>query len=156
MNQAIQLIALISRSIPFVLIIILSIPFRSILAVDPCVTKEFKTELTKEACQIGGQPRAKDVMKAFTKENDSVYRELMLAKLNAKSKLDKFKKDDKSKSELSEKEKKSGLEKKKAEIARIESLSCNTCHTKLAPKYELNAEGIQLFKELGGKLIAGY
>lgn len=29
--------------------------------------------------------------------------------------------------------------------------SCNQCHTKLAPKYELKADGLAQFKKLGGK-----
>jgi NAD/NADP transhydrogenase alpha subunit len=33
-----------------------------------CVTKEFKTEMVKNACAKGGQKEAKDVMKAFMKE----------------------------------------------------------------------------------------
>ena len=31
--------------------------------------------------------------------------------------------------------------------------SCNQCHTKLAPKYELKADGVEQFKKLGGKLL---
>ncbi|NVB79293.1 MAG: hypothetical protein HOV81_12930 [Kofleriaceae bacterium] len=75
------------------------------LAVNPCVTKEFKTELARDACAKGGQPAAKDAMKAFMKE----------AKLK----------------------------------------SCNACHSKLAPNYELKADGLEQFKKLGGKVIAG-
>ena len=30
-------------------------------------------------------------------------------------------------------------------------ITCNTCHTKLAPNYELKADGLQRFKTLGGK-----
>jgi hypothetical protein len=37
-------------------------------AVTPCVTKEFKTEMAKEACAKGGQPEAKAVMKKFMKK----------------------------------------------------------------------------------------
>ncbi len=37
-------------------------------AVTPCVTKEFKTEMAKEACAKGGQPAAKDAMKKFMKK----------------------------------------------------------------------------------------
>lgn len=37
-------------------------------AVPPCVTKEFKTTLVKEACAKGGQPEAKAVMKTFMKK----------------------------------------------------------------------------------------
>jgi len=33
----------------------------------PCVHKELKTELVKQACEKGGQPAAKDAMKAFYK-----------------------------------------------------------------------------------------
>ena len=29
--------------------------------------------------------------------------------------------------------------------------SCNQCHVKLAPKYELKADGLEQFKKLGGK-----
>ena len=36
--------------------------------VTPCVTKEFKTELAKEACAKGGQPEAKAAMKKFMKK----------------------------------------------------------------------------------------
>lgn len=70
-------------------------------AVTPCVTKEFKTELAKEACAKGGQPEAKAAMKKFMK---------------------------------------------KAKIK-----SCNACHTKLAPKYPLKADGLEQFKKAGGK-----
>lgn len=70
-------------------------------AVTPCVTKEFKTELAKNACTKGGQPAAKDAMKKFMKD------------------------------------------------AKIKS--CNACHTKLAPKYELKKDGLEQFKKAGGK-----
>ena len=70
-------------------------------AVTPCVTKEFKTELAKNACAKGGQPAAKDAMKKFMKD------------------------------------------------AKIKS--CNACHTKLAPKYELKTDGLEQFKKAGGK-----
>jgi hypothetical protein len=30
-------------------------------------------------------------------------------------------------------------------------LECGSCHSKLAPKYELKPEGLQKFKDLGGK-----
>ncbi len=33
--------------------------------------------------------------------------------------------------------------------------SCNQCHSKLAPSYDLKADGLEQFKKLGGKLIAG-
>ena len=29
--------------------------------------------------------------------------------------------------------------------------SCNKCHTKLAPSYELKADGLEQYKKLGGK-----
>ena len=29
--------------------------------------------------------------------------------------------------------------------------SCNMCHSKLAPKYELKKDGLEQFKKLGGK-----
>lgn len=31
--------------------------------------------------------------------------------------------------------------------------SCNGCHTKLAPKYELKADAVEQFAKLGGKLL---
>jgi hypothetical protein len=34
----------------------------------PCQRKDFKTKMVKEACEKGGQPAAKDAMKAFNKE----------------------------------------------------------------------------------------
>lgn len=70
-------------------------------AVTPCVTKEFKTEMAKNACAKGGQPAAKDAMKKFMKD------------------------------------------------AKIKS--CNACHTKLAPKYELKKDGLEQFQKAGGK-----
>jgi hypothetical protein len=70
-------------------------------AVTACVTKEFKTELAKNACAKGGQPAAKDAMKKFMKD------------------------------------------------AKIKT--CNACHTKLAPKYELKSDGLDQFKKAGGK-----
>ena len=70
-------------------------------AVTPCVTKEFQTELAKNACTKGGQPAAKDAMKKFMKD------------------------------------------------AKIKT--CNACHTKLAPKYELKKDGLEQFKKAGGK-----
>jgi hypothetical protein len=33
----------------------------------PCFTRDFKTELVREACSKGGQAEAKDAMKAFMK-----------------------------------------------------------------------------------------
>jgi hypothetical protein len=30
-------------------------------------------------------------------------------------------------------------------------LECKSCHTKLAPKYDLKPDGLQKFKDLGGK-----
>ena len=70
-------------------------------AVTPCVTKDFKTELAKSACEKGGQPAAKDAMKKFMKD------------------------------------------------AKIKS--CNNCHAKLAPKYELKSDALDKFKKAGGK-----
>jgi hypothetical protein len=67
----------------------------------PCVHKDFKTDLVKQACEKGGQPAAKDAMKAFNKEKQ----------IN----------------------------------------SCNKCHAKLAPNYELKTDGLDQFKKLGGK-----
>ena len=32
--------------------------------------------------------------------------------------------------------------------------SCNQCHSKLAPKYELKADGLDQFKKAGGELLA--
>lgn len=37
-------------------------------AADPCIHKEFKTEMVKAACTKGGQAAAKEVMQAFNKE----------------------------------------------------------------------------------------
>ena len=71
----------------------------------PCVHKDFKTELVKQACEKGGQLAAKDAMKAFNKKNN----------IN----------------------------------------SCNKCHTKLAPTYELKDDAYDQFTKLGGKLIPG-
>jgi hypothetical protein len=67
----------------------------------PCMTKDFKTEMVKQACTKGGQSEAKDAMKKFMKEK-------------------KFK-------------------------------SCNVCHAKLAPRYELKADGFEQFQKAGGK-----
>jgi hypothetical protein len=67
----------------------------------PCVHKDLKTELVKQACAKGGQPAAKDAMKAFNKEK--------------------------------------GIN------------SCNKCHSKLAPSYDLKADGLAQYTKLGGK-----
>jgi len=67
----------------------------------PCLHKDFKTELVKQACAKGGQPEAKTAMKAFMKE-------------------------------------------KKIK-------SCNQCHEKLAPKYDLKKDGLDQFQKAGGK-----
>ena len=67
----------------------------------PCLHKDFKTEMVKQACTKGGQPEAKTAMKAFMKE-------------------------------------------KKIK-------SCNQCHSKLAPKYELKKDGLEQFQKAGGK-----
>jgi hypothetical protein len=72
-------------------------------AVTACVTKEFKTQLAKDACAKGGQPAAKDAMKKFMKD------------------------------------------------AKIKT--CNACHSKLAPKYELKKDGVEQFKKAGGVLL---
>lgn len=66
-----------------------------------CHHKEFKTELVKQACAKGGQPEAKNAMKAFMKE-------------------------------------------KKIK-------SCNACHSKLAPTYDLKTDGLDQFQKAGGK-----
>lgn len=66
-----------------------------------CVHTDFKTDLVKQACAKGGQPEAKNAMKAFMKE-------------------------------------------KKIK-------SCNQCHSKLAPKYDLKADGLDQFQKAGGK-----
>jgi hypothetical protein len=70
-------------------------------APPPCVHTDFKTEMVKQACGKGGQPEAKNAMKAFMKE-------------------------------------------KKIK-------SCNQCHAKLAPKYELKKDGLDQFQKAGGK-----
>ena len=33
--------------------------------------------------------------------------------------------------------------------------SCNQCHSKLAPTYELKKDGLEQFQKLGGKMLAG-
>ena len=33
--------------------------------------------------------------------------------------------------------------------------SCNQCHTKLAPTYELKKDGLEQFEKLGGELLPG-
>lgn len=70
-------------------------------APTPCIQKDFKTELVKQACAKGGQLEAKTAMKAFMKE-------------------------------------------KKIK-------TCNQCHSKLAPKYELKKDGLDQFQKAGGK-----
>src|SRR4051812_44795851 len=72
----------------------------------PCVRKEFKTDMVKQACtgtkdKPGNQDAAKDAMKKFNKEH------------NIKS--------------------------------------CNQCHSKLAPSYDLKDDGLAQFQKLGGK-----
>lgn len=66
-----------------------------------CVHKDFKTELVKQACEKGGQPEAKNAMKAFMKD-------------------------------------------KKIK-------SCNACHSKLAPSYDLKPDGLEQYQKAGGK-----
>jgi len=70
-------------------------------AATPCVHTDFKTDLVKQACEKGGQPAAKDAMKAFNKEKN----------IN----------------------------------------SCNKCHSKLAPSYDLKPDALDQYKKLGGK-----
>jgi len=70
----------------------------------PCVHKDYKTEMVREACTKGGQKAAKKVMQDFNKKN-------------------KIK-------------------------------SCNQCHSKLAPKYDLKKDAYEQFKKLGGKMLA--
>src|SRR5689334_22497479 len=41
---------------------------RSASADTPCARKDYKTTLVKEACEKGGQPAAKEAMKAFAKD----------------------------------------------------------------------------------------
>lgn len=67
----------------------------------PCVTKQPKTQLLKDACAKGGQKAAKDAMKAWSKEK--------------------------------------GIK------------SCNACHSKLAPNYELKPDGLAQFQKAGGR-----
>lgn len=67
----------------------------------PCVRKDFKTELVKQACATGGQPAAKDAMKKWNKDHNIT--------------------------------------------------SCNKCHSKLSPSYELKADGLDQYQKLGGK-----
>ncbi|CAN5804929.1 hypothetical protein BH11MYX3_BH11MYX3_04000 [soil metagenome] len=72
-------------------------------AQDACVRNDYKTEMVRDACKLGGQKAAKDAMKKFNKDN------------NIKS--------------------------------------CNQCHSKLAPSYDLKPDGLEQFKKLGGKLL---
>ncbi|HEU0029741.1 MAG TPA: pitrilysin family protein [Kofleriaceae bacterium] len=88
----------------FVPLLVVATMARSALA-EPCVRKDFKTQLVKEACDKGGQPAAKEAMKAFNKEH-------------------KIK-------------------------------SCNQCHTKLAPSYDLKPDAVDQFAKLGGTLLVG-
>jgi cytochrome c553 len=67
----------------------------------PCVRKDFKTDLVKQACTSGGQQAAKDAMKKWNKDHNIT--------------------------------------------------SCNKCHSKLAPTYELKDDGLDQFTKLGGK-----
>lgn len=69
-------------------------------AADACVRSKFETKLVKDACTKGGQPAAKDAMKAFMKK----------AKLK----------------------------------------DCKACHSTLAPKYELKADGLAKYTKAGG------
>ena len=70
-------------------------------SVTPCVRTTFHTQLVEQACQTGGQPAAKDAMKAFVKDKH---------------------------------------------IA-----SCNQCHAKLVPNYELKPDGLDQFQKAGGR-----
>jgi hypothetical protein len=67
----------------------------------PCVRKDFKTDLVKQACTSGGQPAAKDAMKKWNKDHNIT--------------------------------------------------SCNKCHSKLAPTYDLKDDALDQFQKLGGK-----
>jgi hypothetical protein len=67
----------------------------------PCVRKDFKTDLVKQACASGGQPAAKDAMKKWNKDHNIT--------------------------------------------------SCNKCHSKLAPSYDLKDDGLDQYTKLGGK-----
>lgn len=80
---------------------IASLPASAGGGVAPCVHKTFKSDLIKQACAKGGQPAAKEQMKAFNKEKG---------------------------------------------IA-----SCNKCHSKLSPSYDLKPDGFDQYKKLGGK-----
>jgi hypothetical protein len=68
---------------------------------SPCVRKDFKTDLVKQACSSGGQAAAKDAMKKWNKDHNIT--------------------------------------------------SCNKCHAKLAPSYELKDDGLEQYQKLGGK-----
>ena len=46
------------------------------------------------------------------------------------------------------KQMKAWLKKAKKQEAKLD---CKSCHTKLAPKYELKPDGLEHFKKLGGK-----
>lgn len=80
---------------------IASLPASAGGGVAPCVHKAFKSDLIKQACAKGGQPAAKDSMKAFNKEKGIT--------------------------------------------------SCNKCHSKLAPSYDLKPDGFDQYSKLGGK-----
>jgi hypothetical protein len=69
--------------------------------VTPCVHKDLKTDLVKNACTKGGQAEAKVQMKTFMKS------------------------------------------------ANIKT--CNACHSKLAPSYDLKDDAYDQFKKAGGK-----
>ncbi len=60
------------------------------------------------------------------------------------------------KTKLVEKACKEGGQKKAKEVMKAwnkskKIKSCNQCHTKLAPKYELKADGLEQYKKLGGE-----
>lgn len=60
------------------------------------------------------------------------------------------------KTKLVEKACKEGGQKKAKEVMKKwnkdkKIKSCNQCHTKLAPKYELKADGLEQYKKLGGE-----
>lgn len=65
--------------------------------VTPCVAKEFKTEMVKNACAKGGQKAAKDAMKAFMKEKkikscNACHEKLAPSYEQKKDSLDQFQK----------------------------------------------------------------
>lgn len=95
-------------------------------ATQPCKAKTFYTELAKDACATGGQPAVKDAMKRFMAEANN--------RVETGPKLDATR-----------------WGGKQRFVVPKTKLTCNSCHTKLAPDYPLTADGLEKFKAYGGK-----